>query len=235
MEPTLVPNDTKELVRTVAGEAYARYPVRTHVITKEDRIEDVVERYAKPHLKEGDFLFLSERAVAITQGRAYFIKDIQPRKLATWLSGHVLKTPVGIGLGSPWTMELALREVGTWRILLAAAAAALTKPFGISGVFYHVAGRGAAAIDGPCSYTLPPYNECATLGPKDPDRVARALSDRFGVDVVIIDANDLGVDILGRSRKTIPIPFAKGVFKDNPLGQSTQQTPLCVVRRVTAK
>lgn len=217
---------------TVNNETYARYPVRTHVITDKDTISDVVLRYAKPHLAPGDFLFISERVVAITQGRAFPIKDIKPSRLANFLVKFVHKSPYGIGLGSPWTMELAIREAGVLRILFAAFMSALTKPFGMRGVFYKVVGKNINAIDGPCSYTLPPYNEYAKLGPKNPEKVARELKEKIGNDAVIIDANDLGVAILGRSDKNITIDFAQAVFKDNPLGQSHEQTPLCIVRKM---
>lgn len=75
--------------------------------------------------------------------------------MARWLSRFVTRTPAGIGIGSPVTMELALREVGIARILLAAAAAC-TRPLGIRELFYRIAGRKVAAIDGPTPYTLPP-------------------------------------------------------------------------------
>jgi F420-0:gamma-glutamyl ligase len=226
------PNPRKQLVITVEGTKWQRIPIKTHVITEQDDIREIVQQYIQSPLQKGSFLFISERVVAITQGRSYPIKDIYPSRIATFLVRFVHKSPYGIGLGSPWTMELAIQEVGLLRILFAAAVAAITKPFGVRGMFYRVAGRQAASIDGPCSYTLPPYNESVTLGPKDPDVVAKQLSEMCGAKVVIIDANDLGVDILGRSSKDVSIPWAEAVFKDNPLGQSTEQTPLCIVSRV---
>lgn len=231
--PDLKPNEGKQLTIAVDNETYARYPMRTHVITEKDNIVDVVTRYAKPHLQPGDMLFISERVVAITQGRAFPIKDIKPSRLAKFLVKFVHKSPYGIGLGSPWTMELAIREAGTLRILFAALLSALTKPFGFRGVFYNVVGKNINAIDGPCSYTLPPYNEYAKLGPKDPNKVVRQIKDAIGADVAIIDANDLGVNVLGVSNDTITQDFAHAVFKDNPLGQSHEQTPLCIVRKTS--
>lgn len=232
MHPTLLPNAGKKLEIEVDGVAYARYPITTHVVTDKDNIVDIAQRYAKPHLNGGDMLFVSERIVAITQGRAFPISEIHPSWLANLLVRFVHKSPYGIGLGSPWTMELALREAGALRILFAAFASAITKPFGMRGVFYKVVGNNINAIDGPCDYTLPPYNNYAKLGPKNPDKVARELSDALGNNVVIIDANDLGVAILGRSDFDISEEFAKKVFSDNPLGQSSEQTPMAVVRRV---
>jgi F420-0:gamma-glutamyl ligase-like protein len=231
----LLPNSGKSLTIAVGAESYARFPVKTHVVTEKDDIAEVAKKYTVPHLQPGDKLFISERVVAISQGRAYAIKDIHPSPLAKFLVKFVHKSPYGIGLGSAWTMELALREAGAPRMLLAAAAAALTKPFGIRGVFYKVVGNNINAIDGPCDYTIPfPSGDTyAKLGPAEPNKVASRLAAALGHDVVIIDANDLGVTILGRSSENISDEFCKAVFKDNPLGQSGEQTPLCIVRQVT--
>ena len=182
-------------------------------------------------LLKSDYLFVSEKIVAICQGRAWDISEIRPSLLAKVLSRFVYRSPYGIGLGSPWTMQLAIEEVGVLRLLFAAACSAITKPFGIRGVFYRIAGTAARAIDGPCDCTIPPYNHYAKKAPKDPDRVARRLAGLLGCRVVIIDANDLGVEVLGRSSSSIPTLFCKQVFRDNPLGQSRESTPLCVVRR----
>ncbi|MBI2023941.1 coenzyme F420-0:L-glutamate ligase [Candidatus Giovannonibacteria bacterium] len=216
----------------IDGAVYDRYPVKTHVVTSEDKIFDVIKKYAGPLIKSGDFIFISERIVAISQGRAYPIKDINPSFWARLFSRLVHKSPYGIGLASPWTMELAIREAGLLRIFLGAFFAAITKPFGIKGVFYKIVGKNINAIDGPCDYTLPPYNKYAKLGPANPDKVARELKENLGNEVVIIDANDLGVAVLGKSSKEIPDEFCKKVFKDNPLGQTTEQTPLCIVRKI---
>jgi hypothetical protein len=129
-------------------------------------------------------------------------------------------------------MELAIRQAGVCRILFAALLSAVTKPFGVKGVFYKVCGKNVAAIDGPCSYTLPPYNEYAKLPPENPMEVAKELKEKFEHDFIIIDANDLGAEILGSSGSDEFIEFAKKAFRDNPLGQSKQQTPICIVRKV---
>ncbi len=231
MEDSLRPNPGKELFIEVEGSKYARYPLKTHIITKDDNIVDVCFQYASPFLKPGDLLFISEKIVAISQGRAFPIKDIKPSWLANVLVKFVHKSPYGIGLGSPWTMELAIREAGALRIIFASFAALLTKPFGIKGIFYKVAGNNINAIDGPCDYTLPPYNKYAKLGPQEPDKTALKIKNKIDNEVVIIDANDLGVNVLGKSSKNISDDFCQKVFKDNPLGQASEQTPLCIVRK----
>ena len=226
------PNAGKNLAIALPEGRYERLPLKTHIITDQDDIAEVATRYAKPLMQAGDLLFISERIVAISQGRAYPIKDIKPSWLAKLLVRFVHKSPYGIGLGSPWTMELAIREAGVLRILVAALASALTKPFGMRGVFYKVVGKNINAIDGPCDYTLPPYNHYAKLGPAEPDQAARTIAAALGYPVVIIDANDLGAVVLGRSDKHISDTFCKAAFKDNPLGQTNEQTPLCIVRKV---
>jgi hypothetical protein len=227
----LLPNEGKSLTIAVDGVEWARLPIRTHTVMAKDDLTEVVTRYASPYLQPGDVIFLSERMVAITQGRAIPIEDIRASKLANMLVKFVYKSPYGIGIGSPWTMELAIREVGVPRMLLGAAVAAATKPFGVRGVFYKVVGPKVRSIDGPTEHTLPPYNRYATLGPANPRKTARALSKALGHEVVIIDANDLGVNALGVSSKMIREEWAEAVFGDNPLGQSDQRTPICLVRR----
>lgn len=124
---------------------------------------------------------------------------------------------------------MALQECGTIRILFAAAVSAVGKLFGIRGWFYKVAGYKARSIDGPCDYTLPPYNEYVVLGPADPDKVAKEISDRMGAPVAITDINDLEGQILGTSSPDMDRDWLCKILKDNPLGQSTQQTPMGLI------
>lgn len=228
------PNPDKNLDIEVSGLKYERYPIKTPVIKNGDDLVSIMRECAGPFLQANDLIFVSEKIVAISQGRSFHIDDIKVTPLARYLSGKVYKSPYGIGLGSPWTMQLALDEVGYMRIFAGIIVHLLCKPFGLRGMFYRVVGRTVAAIDGPCDYTIPPYNKYAKLGPKNPHKVAREFKTALNHDIVIIDANDLGVNILGTSTKTIPTEVFAGIFKDNPLGQTNEQTPVCIVRPLTA-
>ena len=212
------------------GKKYIRIPVKTHVITKEDRIVDVVKKYVQEVVKEKDIVFISEKAVAITQGRAFPVNEIKPRPLARFLSKYVTKTPAGIGLGIPETMEMALRECGVIRILFAAVVSAIGKLFGRKGDFYRVAGYKAASIDGPTHNTLPPYNKYVVLGPENPDKVAKEISESVKAEVAIVDLNDFGGSILGTSNPDIDRTALQGILRDNPLGQCSEQTPIGIIR-----
>lgn len=226
------PNEGRELHASVDGVVYARHPVRTHLVTADDVAVDVARHYVGAPGPDVALIAVSERMVAITQGRSHPMSGIRPGRLARFLVRFVTRPGYGIGLGTPETMQLAIDEVGAARILLAAAISALTKPFGIHGLFYRIAGPQAGAIDGPTSYTIPPYNQAATLGPRDPDGAARALAAALDRPVAVIDANDAGCNVLGAS-PGLDRRLVKRLFADNPLGQSREQTPICVVRRVT--
>jgi F420-0:gamma-glutamyl ligase len=225
------PNEDRALQATLAGTVYARHPVRTHLVTAADDAANVVGRYVGEVDEAVRLVAVSERMVAITQGRSYPIVDIRPGRLARFLERRVTRPGYGIGLGSPETMQLAIEEVGAPRILLATAASAITRPFGVHGMFYRVAGPQAKAIDGPTSYTIPPYNQAATLGPRDPDGAARAIAAAIGAPVAIIDANDAGCAVLGAS-PGVDRRFVERLFADNPLGQAREQTPIAVVREI---
>ncbi len=223
-------NPVKKLDLEVKGKKYLRIPVQTDLIQPTDNIVEVVERYTVGLLQADDLVVVSEKVVAITQGRAFRITDIKPSRLATFLSKFVHKSPHGIGLGMPETMELAIQEVGALKIIFASIVGALGKLFGVKGVFYNICGPKVRAIDGPCDVTIPPYNEYAVLGPKDPDRVAREIKSQVGCDAAVIDANDLGVNILGVSGPEVDIALLTQLLKDNPLGQSSERTPLGIIR-----
>ena len=51
------------------------------------------------------------------------------------------------------------------------------------------------------------------------------------VAVAIVDANDIGVVVLGSS-DGVDRPLVRNLFRDNPLGQKSEQTPFALLRRV---
>ncbi|WP_127474992.1 coenzyme F420-0:L-glutamate ligase [Microbacterium sulfonylureivorans] len=227
-------NAGKALTVSVEGSSFARIPIRTRVVMPGDDLDAFVREYAEEIVRNGDLLFVTEKIVAITQGRSYLVEDIKPRRLALFLSKYVTRTPYGIGLGMPETMEMALRECGTIRILFASAVAAVTKAFGRKGDFYRIAGDKARAIDGPTSGTIPPYNKAVVLGPERPREVAEHLKALLGgvPEVAVVDINDLGGNILGSTLDKAGEKRLVAILKDNPLGQGHQSTPLGVVRAV---
>jgi len=224
--------EEKKLVIDYNCEKYERIPVKTKVIVSGDDIVEVVAEFVAGKLTIGDIVFISEKAVACSQGRSIPLTEIKPGFWAKLLSKYVTRTPHGIGLGMPETMEMAIKECGLPRILAASCVGAVGKLLRRKGDFYRVAGDKAASIDGPTPYTIAPYNKCVTLGPKDPDKVAHAISKKIGAPVAIVDVNDLGGKVLGSSSSDMNRESIVGILKDNPLGQGSQQTPVGIIRKV---
>jgi asparagine synthase (glutamine-hydrolysing) len=238
---------------TSLGDDVRRYPVRTELFSRDDdldaRVLSYVDRFfaglptAGPEHEAATrgpwWFFLSEKVVAITQGRSYFVWDIKVGRPARVLSRYVTRTPAGIGLGSPFTMQLAIQEAGLPRVLYAAAGGAVGKAIGRKGLFYELVGNDINAIDGPTEYSAYPSNVSAKLAPKDPDAVAARLSSAIRERVpepwrstfggtVIMDANDIGRNVLGSD---VPGDWSRfeEMFADNPLGQGSEQTPMAMV------
>ena len=231
-------NKNKQLSIDVDGVSYNRIPIKTHLITVDDDLLKLVEKYVVPHLISGDCLFISEKIVAITQGRIILIRDVKPSRFAKFLAKRIgvnfgTKKFRGFGLGTPPAMQLAIQEAGIPRILLGAILAAIAKPFGIKGMFYRIIGPEAKSIDCPASYILWPYHQYAKLAPLNPENVAKSVTKETKHETVIIDANYIGVSVLGKSSSNLSDHFAEKVFRDNPLGQGDEQTPLCIVRKLS--
>jgi F420-0:gamma-glutamyl ligase-like protein len=225
-------NPGKNLIVEINGKKYARYPVRTHLITEKDNdYAEIIKKYAKDYLEPGDIVFIGERSLASSQARSYPKAEVKPGRLARFLVRFVTKSPYGIGLGSPETMQLAVEEVGGMRMLLAAFFAALTKPFGVKGVFYKIAGPQAKAVDGAADYVIPPYNTYVSKAPLNPGKTAGEISGKIGFPVVIVDVCDIGGWVMGASRG-VDKEFVVKALKDNPLGQTTEQTPFGILREI---
>lgn len=246
------PNDGKQLdlVSAEDGHTWRRFPLQTDLVGRDSDLESIVRGHVERFLADLPddaipdgahwYFVISEKIVAITQGRSWYTWEVTPRRAARVLSRFVTRTPAGIGLGDPTTMELAMREVGVPRIMVAAAAGAAGKVVGRRGVFYEIVGANVRAIDGPTVYSAFPSNVSAKLPPKDPDAVSARLSRAIRAadapagalegfsGVVVMDANDIGRNVLGTDTQ-VPNAVLEATFADNPLGQGRQRTPMAIL------
>lgn len=214
---------------TVGGVVWRRLPVRTHRITEADNIVEVCDKYSKDVRQPGDVLFVSEKVCAVTQGRAIVASSIKIGWLAKLLWPRVRKVSYGIGLRSPETMQCAIDECGHVRIILAAVIGGLTRALGRRGDFYRIAGMQAATID--AHGTSPMQPDCVILGPKDPAGIAKRIHDRTGLPAAVVDVNDIGGSwVLGSDGVEDP-KLVEDILRDNPLGQTDEQTPFGLIRR----
>ena len=251
-----IPNADKQLDITVQGDAgtFRRYPLRTEVFYKETDFDPAVKTYVKRYFDGlptagGDhraatadtpwYLFVSEKIVAMTQGRSIPVWDIKVSNAARIFSKFVTRNPGGIGLASPWSMQLAIDEVGLPRIMYASARSVIGKLQGKSGVFYEVVGHNINAIDGAAGYQVGTSTHSVKYAPIDPDGVAARLSAMVRANVpaefaatfagtAIMDANDLGVVALGHDTD-LSKSVLEDIFRDNPQGQTTETTPMSLV------
>ncbi len=216
-------------VREARGRLFRRFVVRTHLVRPGEHLEKSLAGYLMPGIEDGDIIVLGEKIVAIAEGRAVTLSSVRPRPLARFLAARVRPLGYGLGLRRPETMEMALREAGAVRILVAALAGALDRVRRRSGSFYRVAGRRVAAIDGPGPTTIPPYDQYIVLAPERPFSVIAALSRRLGCSVAVVDVNDIGSEVLASSPGT-DVGLVRELMRDNPMGQGAQGTPVAVLR-----
>jgi hypothetical protein len=216
----------------VDGKKYLRIPIKTHIITDKDNITDVVAKYTSGQLQSGDIVVMSESVVAITQGRAIPIDQIHPGLVARFLWRFVRKVSYGIGLRSPESMQCAVDEVGRVRILFAAFIGMVGKLVGRRGDFYRIAGMQAATIDAAFTTPIEPYHRCVIKGPKDPDKVTQLIKEKVGVEAAIVDVNDIGGSWALGASNGVNKSLVEKIMKDNPLGQSDEQTPIGIIRPV---
>jgi hypothetical protein len=234
-----VANPGKQIEIDVDGVKYQRLPVRTRLITTRDTdIVPIVSDYVAPYLKPGDVLYVSEKALTITQGRVVDMGTVKPSPLAHFLGSRVSNNYgssdfKGFGHGTALAMQLFMEEAGYPRVLFAAAVSAITRPLGVKGAFYWLCGKRAKSIDCPMSFLILEYAHSVKLAPNDPSGAARRIKKAVGGnDVVILDANYRGAFSLGKSTRAISESFIGKLFRDNPLGQSDEMTPFAIVRKV---
>ncbi|MDD2359757.1 coenzyme F420-0:L-glutamate ligase [Syntrophaceticus schinkii] len=203
-------------------------PVNTKIITPDDNLLEVIDRYASHQLRKGDILAIAETVVAISQGRIIRPENVKPGIWALLISQFIHQDG---SLSSPFALQAVINEEGTLRTVIAFIVSSLTRVFmKRKGDFYRLAGKQAALIDD-ITGTVPPFDKYIVLGPKNPEKVVAAIKKRFGVEAAIVDANDLGRTQILAATKGANIQLLLRVFKDNPAGNADEQTPLVIVRK----
>ena len=221
----------------VDGTNYDRLLVKTRLITMADKdLLPIIVAYAGPHVKPGDTIFVSEKALSITQQKIIDMGDIKPGWLAYLFARNVANHYGtaefhGFGHGTPLAMQLFIQETGYPRALFAAAVSAITRLFGIRGLFYTLGGKRAKSVDLPMSFLILEYAHAAKLAPDDSDGFSRRIRAKLGCEAVVLDSNYRGAFSLGKSTRAITEKFIGKVFRDNPMGQSDEMTPFCIVRK----
>jgi hypothetical protein len=201
-------------------------PIRTHLLTPVDDPVAVAKRYAASHAAPGDILVVGESPLAVMQGRFRHPAEIEPSRAARRLC-YLLS---GVGsLGTGPGLQALIDQVGPARVLWAMARGLLGKAAGRDGDFYRALGPQARLIDD-VTGTLPPYDRFVVLGPERADAVAGDIGAATGLEVAVVDANDLGfVDVIGATPGVDASLLARALRR-NPAGNGEESTPLVLVR-----
>ena len=226
-------NDNKELEIEVDGVKYNRYAIKTHYVQIGENYIDIIEKYVKPVYQEGDFISISEKIIALCQKRVIYKKDVKLSWLAKFLSKFATKDGGNFGVGSPYKMQVAINMYGRMKVLFASIAAGFGKLFGKKGIFYKIIGREISGLDGFNGRVFPDYGEMGICIPENPGKVCDEIEEKLGFKAMIVDANDINVEILGKASDLdySDETLAK-IIKDNPAGQSQQLTPIILIRKV---
>ncbi|MDR0395922.1 MAG: F420-0--gamma-glutamyl ligase [Oscillospiraceae bacterium] len=211
---------------------YSRFAIQTHFVQRRESKEDLVKRYVLPLYTPGDVLAFGAKVMAMCADSVVERKDVKPGFWANFLWRFAGINHTGVGMHEPYKLQLVINIVGLPRVLLAAFLSAITRPFGVHGVFYKVCGQGVGGIDGfyfRSSFDI--YKELALINPPEPDRLCDEVEESTGIPTVLMDANDLQRDQLGRSRG---VPLTDGelqdALRDNPSGQGDELTPLILIK-----
>lgn len=211
---------------------YTSYPIKTHFINRDDKLTDIIEKYVLPLAQKDDIVVLCQKIVSITQGRIIYKKDLNVGFWANFLSKFAQKTPHGFSVGNPLKMQVAINLAGLPRIFLASILGGLGKLLDVKGIFYRVAGHQINQIDGFYGEAFPEYKEMGILGIKNADKLCDGLKEKYDFPFVVADINDIGGNILGKSQDLKDKnKFLLELLKNNPAGQSDQQTPIVILRK----
>lgn len=216
------------------GRRYDRYAIQTHFVQVGESQTALVEKYVRPLYQEGDMLSFGAKVMCMCVKSVKTRDEVKPG----WWANHLWRfagiNHTGVGMHEPYKLQLVIDMCGLPRVLLAAGLSAITKLFGVHGVFYRVCGKGVGGIDGfytRSSFDL--YHEMALINPDNPVELCNQLARETGIPVVLMDANDLQRDQLGKS-DGFPLTDEQiqDAMADNPSGQGDELTPLILIRPV---
>ena len=115
---------------------------------------------------------------------------------------------------------------------IASIASGITKLFGIKGVFYKIVGREVSGLDGFYDGAWNEYKDIGIEIPENPKGVCNTIKNELGMSAMIVDANDFGQVILGKSDDIeLEDDVLKQIIRDNPAGQGKQTTPIILIRK----
>ncbi|MBR2055268.1 MAG: F420-0--gamma-glutamyl ligase [Clostridia bacterium] len=218
------------------GKKYDRYAIQTHFVEVGESQVELIEKYVRPLYQEGDMVSFGAKVMAMCTNNVKSREQVKPGFWANFLWRFAAINHTGVGMHEPYKLQLVIDMCGLPRVLLAVFCSAVTKPFGIKGVFYKVCGKGVGGIDGfYFRSSFDRYKELALINPPNPVELCNELEKETGIPVVLMDANDIEQNQLGKC-DNFPLTDdeIQDAMQDNPSGQGDELTPLILIRPVKA-
>ena len=206
---------------------YEIVPVPTRILTHRDNICDAILEYGGDKIGPRDVVCAAESVVAITQGRYKRSEELHPG----WFAKTVCHLFPTYGSLSGWySMQALVDESGAFTVFKGIVLGTLAMAVGKRGVFYMLAGEQAKLIDD-VTGTMPPFDKHLVYGPSKPVQVAEEIRKTTGAyGAAIADVNDLKrAAILGVS-KGVDADLVSQILIDNPFGNASQKTPICIIK-----
>ncbi len=227
-----VANEGKNVEIEVNGVTYMRHAIKTHFVQQGESYIDIFEKYVSPLYQEGDIVSSAEKIIALCQGRVVRRDELKIGFWAKLLSKFASHPDTGVGVGETIKMQYAIKKAGLLKVLWASFAGGVCKVFGRKGVFYEIVGQEVAGLDGFYDHVWSEYRDIGIENPENPSGVCDEIKEKLGISTMIVDANDLGQEILGYSSDiTLTEEELLGLIRDNPTGQGQQTTPIILIRK----
>ncbi len=216
------------------GMKYSRFAIHTHFIEVGEDQAALVRRYVLPLYQPGDVLSFGAKVMAMCTKNVVTKDQVKPGFWAKALSRRASETTAGVGVHEPLKMQLAINMVGLPKVLWASFASAVTKPFGKKGVFWKIVGPEVAGIDGfYYRSSFERYKELALINNDNPVELCDALEKATGVPTVLMDANDIDQNQLGKGTNfPLTDDQIQDAMRDNPSGQGDELTPFILIRPI---
>lgn len=222
-------------LREVEGVRYERYGIQTHFIERGEDYIEILRGYVSPLYRQGDVVTLGEKVISMCQGNVVTMDQVKVGFWAKFLSRFAYRSATGTGLSEPHKLQLAIDMKGLPLVLWASFCSAVGKLFGKRGVFFKILGREIAGIDGFYPHSqFDAYKTTAVLSTTDPQAVCKNVYDTLGISCMLVDANDIDVEILGKSPDLAQVTDANLAerIRDNPAGQDDELTPFILIRDI---
>ncbi len=212
------------------GHTYRRTLAQTPWVKQGDDLADIIKQALGKQLRSKGTVFVAEKVAIVTSGSMVHASTVKVGRFAKFSSKFV--RPIGQDLAQsiPERMQFVIDRIGFPRTLLACVATAITRPFGVRGAFFVIAGSQARDLDGMhgeyLEWLLPP------LKPREAQAMVNKLAAKVGAPVAIVDINDRGGHIRAVSPGGLSKEHLLRALKDNPHGHKDTSTPLGIIELV---